>query len=178
MSFTTEEVNEDVRFKLGGLSVSVMTDLTLNKIIDGVIEAGSYTYEDSDKCIVTFYSLIETLRYLILQQEMNSGGVGKTTRRREKNSRREIEVEYSEIGDTGYSKMLSYFMTHPEVICKSLVKTLCSRGPVYIGGTSKSEYDKVQSNKDSRDGYQAAVNKHFDKKTSDNIRYRKGVIDE
>jgi hypothetical protein len=173
MAFTTQDVNDEVRFLLGGLSTSTMDDTTLNKLIDNNIS--KYSTEDSDFCIVTYKSLLDALRYLIRQEDLQSGSSSSVVKRREKNNRREIEVQYSESSSSGYKTLLDDFLKHPEWVCEDLVDRLVPSGSVHIGGVSESEYDKVNNDKDSRNGYKTSVRKRYDQSTTESVRLRKNT---
>lgn len=74
MAFTVADINDDVRFYLGNLPTSAISDEDLNKIIQ--MQVDKYSLEDSDRCSVFYHSTVETLRWLIRQQVRSTTDLG------------------------------------------------------------------------------------------------------
>jgi hypothetical protein len=153
MTFTIADVNEEIRFLLGDLPVSVISDENLNKIIQRSVD--NYSLEDEDFCIVTYESLLSTLQWLINKEQASS--TTEITRRREKVGDVEIQLEYSESApneSTGWENLLDKFKNDPAIVCESLAYLAKSDlGYALFGGVSQKEYQRVKDNPDSRNGY-------------------------
>lgn len=140
---------------LGGLSESVMPDVTLNKVIQRNID--KYGDEDENLCIVTYKSLLDTLQYLINAQAAGSAGSsgGAVLSIEEEIGKRRIKKTFSDASngiDTGWEGLYAKYVSDPSLVCTSLVPEGGS-GLVIIGGTSQSQYDKVANNPDSKNGW-------------------------
>jgi hypothetical protein len=154
MAIVVASVNSEVRYLLGGLTTSVMSDELLNFIIQRNID--QYGDADSNLCLVTYESLKEVLRYLINKDAAGSTGTsgGALIKRVEEIGSRRIEVSYSADGSgtvNGWQSLLDFYTKHPEEVCISLKPTTQS-STVIIGGVSQKEYDRVKNNTDSRNG--------------------------
>jgi hypothetical protein len=174
MAIVVAEVNARVRFLLGGADTTVISDATLNSIIDDCI----LSIGDADElfCEVVYCSLINTLRYLIREQQMNAGSTSNTTKRREKVGKREIELEFDtgyNTNNSGWQAMLDDYLLNPEYVCAELATSTPTTG-IHIGGVSETEYDRVNSDVDSRNAYQLSVRRKYGTSTSRVVRRRRG----
>lgn len=156
MAFTIADVNEEIRFLLGDLSVSVISDENLNKIIQRSVDR--HSLEDEDFCIVTYESILATLQWLINKEQANTSATGgELTKRKEKVGDVEIQLEYSEstsTESTGWENLLDNFKNDPTIVCESLAYLAKSDlGYALFGGVSQKEYHRVKDNPDSRNGY-------------------------
>ena len=158
MAFTIEDVRVEVRYLLGGLDTTIMSDAVMDDIIQRSVN--EHSLEDEDFCIVTYESLLAVLRYLIRAQAAGAGGVsgsGAVKSREESVGKRSVKVQY-DVGVSGatsssWEALLDDFIANPQYVCDSLVNPETSgSGVVIIGGVSQKQYDKVRSNPDSRDG--------------------------
>lgn len=149
MAFTVADINLEVRFNLGGLSTAVMSDVLMDDIINR--DLVDHSLEDEDKCIVTYHSLLDVLRYLIRQGAAASGatGGGEIIERSEKNGGREAKVKYAagtSSGDNGYQTLLDDFLANPQYVCASLVtETTKKAGSVIFGGADHNAYEHYGS---------------------------------
>lgn len=156
MALVVSEINTTIRFLLGGLPTTTLSDEILNFIIGQNI--ARYGDLDENECIVTYQSLLDALQYLIRSQVTNGGGTttNNIKRRSETIGKRKIEVENFE-GSSGelnsYEDLYADFLDHPEYVCSSLVDPTKQKSLVIIGGVSQKEYDRVKSNPDSRNGW-------------------------
>lgn len=155
MALVVSEINTSIRFHLGGLPTSVLSDEVLNLIIQTNID--KHGDLDENKCIVTYQSLLDALKYLIRKQITNGGGTaGNVKSRKERVGSRQIEVENFEgsAGDlSSFEDLYDFFIKNPQDICASLVDTTKKKAVVIVGGTSQKQYDKVADNPDSRNGW-------------------------
>ncbi|AHK11537.1 hypothetical protein S140_130 [Shewanella sp. phage 1/40] len=152
-------ISEEIRFLLGGLSITIMPDVTLNKIVQRNIE--KYGDVDENLCIVTYKSLLDTLQYLINAQAAGSAGSGggSVLSIEEEIGKRRIKKTFSDGSngtETGWEGLYAKYVSDPSLVCQSLVPEGGSgSGLVIIGGTSQTQYDKVNSNPDTRNGWSA-----------------------
>jgi hypothetical protein len=158
MALDTAAININIRFLLGGLPTTTLSDEILNLIIDQNI--AKYGDLDENECIVTYNALLDALRYLDRksQQEAASGGVsGAINVREEVIGKRKIRLEYSDGSQGGkvttWGDILQDFLDDASLVCDSLVDTTKQKSLVIIGGVSQKEYDRVKSNPDSRNGW-------------------------
>lgn len=162
MAFTIEQVNTDVRYYLGGLPTSELTDDILNDIITRTMTRNSLDLNvDSDYCKSVYHSLLETLRYLIRNNISSSAGAGsgggKIKSLSEKVGDVQIRTEYmdgSSASDSGWGDLYDDYLANPQYICEELSDLAKSSfAGVYFGGVSQSEYDRVNNDQDSRNGW-------------------------
>lgn len=154
------EIASYIRFWLGDVSTSTISDDVLLIFVDNNITK----YGDTELCKITYYSTIDTLSWLIRKQKMNDGATGSAgavTRRREKNGRQEIEVEYQD-GETstGWENVLSDLKAFPDSIgCNpfSDAEPSATCGMVVIGGADINGYEA---------GFRS--NRSFDRAIQDN----------
>lgn len=152
MTFTIADVNEEIRFLLGDLPVSVISDENLNKIIQRSVD--NHSLEDEYFCIVTYASILSTLQWLINKGQASSST--EITKRKEKVGDVEIQLEYSSPSTelTGWENLLEKFNSDPTLVCESLAYLAKSDlGYALFGGVSQKEYHRVKDNPDSRNGY-------------------------
>ena len=170
MAIDTQQVITRVRFLLGNPSQEVITDEILLSIADECVnEIGS---EDDKYCLVVQCTLMESLRYLIRQNQASSGVNGNVRKRQEKVGKRTIQVEYGDSSDIvtdGWQQMHDDYLNNPSWICKELAS---STTLVIIGGVEQTEYDRVHQDPNARDAYQLNINKKYNRKTSLNRRRR------
>lgn len=160
MAFTIEQVNTDIRYYLGGLPTSTLTDDILNDIITRTMTRNSLDFNvDSDYCKSVYYSLLESLRYLIRNNISSSAisGGGEIKSKMEKVGQIQIKTDYMEgssAADSGWDDLYDDYLANPQYICEELADLAKSSfAGVYFGGVSQSEYDKVNNNQDSRNGW-------------------------
>lgn len=156
MAFTIADVNEEIRFLLGDLSVSVISDENLNKIIQRSVD--NHSLEDEDFCVVTYESLLSTLQWLVNKEQATSSTAGGSiSQKKEKVGDVEIQVSYtsSSSGEpSGWENLIEKFNNDPTLVCESLAYLAKSDlGYALFGGVSQKEYDRVNDNLDSRNGY-------------------------
>ncbi len=156
MAFTITDVNEEIRFLLGDLSLSSISDENLNRIIQKSVDR--HSLEDEDFCIVTYESLLASLQWLVNKEQATTGsGSGIISKKREKVGDVEVQVEYtsSSSGEpSGWENLLDKFNNDPTLVCESLAYLAKSDlGYALFGGVSQKEYDRVNDNPDSRNGY-------------------------
>lgn len=155
---TVSELNAFVRFVLGGLSTAVLDDVTLNQIIQNVLDSGLATTECQEK----YYSVKQTLIYLDTKSAAGSAGTGASgavSKIVEKVGQRSITREY-DTGTAGtassWGSVLDDFLADPQsyLLCNPFPSgTTNNSGSVIIGGVSQKQYDKVATNSDSRNGW-------------------------
>jgi hypothetical protein len=157
LSIISSEVNTRIRFLLGGLPTSVLSDEVLNFIIDQNIT--KYGDVDENLCIVTYQSLVEALQYLdrrSKQESAASGVSGSVSTREEVLGKRRIKIQYSTGNEGGksvsWAEILSEFIEDPSLVCDSLAVATPDKALVLIGGVSQKEYSKVKNDSDSRNG--------------------------
>ena len=158
MAFTIESVRTDIRYYLGGASDSVITDTVLDDIITRTMTRYSLDFNlDSDYCKTVYYSLLETLRYLIRSNSTSDGSSGGDVKeRKEKVGDLELTLKYSEGSDAedGWGDLYDDFLSNPQYVCEELKDLAVSSFPsVYFGGVSQKEYNRVNNNRDSRNGW-------------------------
>lgn len=157
MAFTIENVISEIRYFLGGVGEAVISDITLTSIIERVMNSKSLTFEDSDFCKTVYYSLLETLRYLIRSTASTSAASGGELKSlKEKVGNTEITSSFSEGNSSSddWKSLLGDFQSNPSQICEELKDLAVSSYPViHFGGVSKEERDRVNSNQDSFNGW-------------------------
>lgn len=155
MTIDSTLVAEEVRFLLGGLSTTVMSEEILDKLIQrNILEYGG---EDDNFCIVTYQSLLDTLQYLLNAEAAGVAtgtGGGILLEREETLGKRKIRVKYSDNttgSATGWQSIYDKYIKDPSLVCKSLITS--GTPVVIIGGTSQKQYDTVSNNPDSKNGW-------------------------
>lgn len=154
----TDEIRDYIRFWLGDLSDSYITDDAMNVFITMNIDK----YSDN-LCKITFYSTIDILRWLIREgAKGSSGSVGSRPikKRLEESKGRKIEVQY-DVGvsggtDAGWQSVLDDLLENPSTIgCNPIDASTDSgaTGSVVIGGVSQKEANRVNNDPDTRNGY-------------------------
>ena len=125
--------------------------LTSTTLPEAIIDAYIALYEvqyPSDDCKVLYYTIIACYNYLIAQSAATASGGGK---RREKNSRREIEINaYDKSVD--WKAALDNFLKNPWVFLPECTDTLTSgiRGKIIMTGVRK---DAVIANRQNTNRY-------------------------
>jgi len=162
---SAQEINEYLRFWLGGLPESTVSNETLNFIIDLVIQRETA----ATPCDIIYFSAIDLLKYLIRKGEQGSastGGVtgsGEISKITEKVGSTSLTYEY-DVGtsggtsskEAGWDRVLEDLQSDPNSIgcpvstVEAVVKGV---GQPHFGGVSQKEYDRVQKDSDSRNGF-------------------------
>lgn len=142
MAINTVELESEARFLMGGLPETVLSSDTMQIIISRGIT--KYSDTDDDYCKVLYYTIIESLRYLIRSQTVDSASnnaSGSVTSRTEKEGKREISVSYSDGSGSSVSweDMLNDFLENPQYVCSTLVDT-GGRSTVIIGDGDKDGF--------------------------------------
>lgn len=157
MAFTNEQVIVEIRYFLGSVDQATISDETLNLIITRTMTRYNLTYDDSDFCKTVYYSLIETLRYLIRQDTANDAQAGGDLKSvTEKVGGVSITEQYADSTSVlkGWDNLLQQYLSDPSIICEELSDLAVSTfAPVLFGGVSKKERDRVKSNPDSFNGW-------------------------
>lgn len=114
---TVAELNEFVRFTLGGLSQSVIDDATLDKVIQNVLDANLANNDCQEK----FYSVKQTLIYLDTKTAAGSASTGASGALKsieEEVGKRRIKKTWETSGDSGtaasWSNVLEDFLADPK----------------------------------------------------------------
>lgn len=147
MALDRDLIESEARYLMGGASTDVLSSETMQIIIGRNVR--KYGDEEGDYCQVLYHTVIDSLRYLIRERivEGASEGVsGAVTKRREKETDTEIEVQYGSSSDGSvlysWNVLLDDFLQHPEYVCDSLVDIKRSKGSVIIGGADINGYDE------------------------------------
>lgn len=162
MNFTKNvvEVNEYLRFWLGNVGTSLISDNDLNRIIQMVIDRNpEYT-----GCDVTYYSAVEVLKFLIRVDQKGSTGTvgsGEIKSRKEKIGNVEVTTSYDTSGTSstvsGWDRVLEDLLGNSSSIGCAITTGgaggATSTGSVLIGGVSQAEIERVNNNPDSKNGY-------------------------
>ena len=154
-------ISDYIRFWLGGLSESDVPQTVLSRIVQMVIDRDA-TYTE---CDVIYHSTIDLLGYLIRQGakgNAGSAGSGAISSRREKVGNTDIEITY-DVGTSGgvtssWQSVLDDLKSDPNSIGCTVsqdstpiaVKDL---GVPHFGGVSQKEYDRVNNDTDSKNGW-------------------------
>lgn len=143
-----------IRFWLGGLDLSVISDETLLFIIDIILNKDT-TYTG---CDVIYYSTLEVLRWLARKQEQGLSSGGELRKKSEKVGDVQVSYEYDTglvvESATGWKGILEDLLQDPSSIgCPITTVETDTYSTVHFGGVSQSEYDKVRDNTDSRNGW-------------------------
>ncbi|AUR92132.1 head completion adaptor [Vibrio phage 1.170.O._10N.261.52.C3] len=167
MAIVVQEIVDRVRFLMGDPSQEVISDQQITDIANNCIsEIGN---EDSDKCEVTYCTLINTLRYLINKERADSSNKsGAVKKRKEKRGETEIEEQYSDSGSAqgygGWNDMLNEYLADPTLVCAELARE-AANNLIIIGGVSQSEYDRVNDDLDKRNGYMQKNSRRYNYST-------------
>ncbi len=165
MSFTVSVVQtiDDVRFWLGNLPTSVITDADMTRLIEHVMETTSHT-----DCDILYYSTLETLRWLSRKSEQGSAGSAGSGSLKKKTEEigsvkvtEEWDVGVSSSSDAGYDKLLADLLAKPSLIGCSITTTAvtgtAASGSVIIGGVSQAAHDKARNDPDAKTAYDVKV---------------------
>lgn len=164
---TTPELIDDIRFYLGNLPETIISNTDMTRIIDLI----TTSHPEYTNCDMLYYSTVETLRFLVRVSERGSAGTGGTTgsgdlkKFTEKVGQMTITKEY-DVGSTsgstgkeaGWDRLLTDLLDNPSLIGCPITQdnttTAGSKyGAVHIGGVSQGEYERVKNNSDSRSGW-------------------------
>jgi len=160
VALDTAVIEAEVRFLLGGLEEATLSSAIMQMIIGRGI--AKYGDADTNSCTVTYYTVLESLRYMSRQSAAGSAGTaasGAIKRQKEKEGNITYEVEYDVSGTSGttasWDTLLNDFLENPQYVCDELVETTSSGsgGYVMIGGVSHSERERVNNNVDSVNGW-------------------------
>lgn len=145
------------RWWLANLPTSMMSDADMEVIVNMNIAK----YPDN-LCKITYYSMLDILRWLIRNTAKGSAGSvgsGSVSRIKETIGKRTKELYY-DVGTStgeasGWDKVLEDLLADPSTIgCNPIDQsTTNNSGSVIIGGVSQKQYDKVATNSDSRNGW-------------------------
>lgn len=169
-------LNEFVRFVLGGLSTTILDDVTLNKIIQSVLDSGLATTECQEK----FYSVKQTLIYLDTKQAAGNaatGGSGAVVKRRESVGKKLVEVTYDS-GTGGvvssWGNVLDDFLANPKdyLLCVPFPVTSDTTGLVLIGGVNMDSYIANLDDPTTRNGFDINVSQVIDRRPTARERRR------
>jgi hypothetical protein len=155
---TTAELIPQVRFFLGNLSTTVISDADMTIIIDGVL----VNHPDGTDCDQLYYSTVATLQWLIREEAGGSGGgSGEVSKRTEKEGNVTVTEEYEVTGtSTGWDKVLSDLLATPNSIGCVVTPTVTEGGGfVIIGTTAKEPCRKTALN--FRCGGKYNINRHW-----------------
>lgn len=150
-----QEINEYMRFWLGDVTQDVLSDDTLNYIIQLVIDKDpNYT-----GCDVLYYSAVDVLKWLVRKQETGTTvGTGEIKSRKEKVGQVDVSVTYdvgtNSSGRGGWESVLEDLLNNPFSIGCLITKDDVNTSKVVIGGVSHKEYNKVKSNPDNKSGWE------------------------
>lgn len=154
---TIAEINAYIRFWLGDVTVGLISDETLDFMIQLVIDRDpSYTV-----CDVIYYSTIEVLTWLVRKQETGTtAGTGDIKKRSEKIGGVDVSVEYdvgvNSSGSGGWRTVLDDLKSNPDSIGCIVTRDSVaeeSSGSVIFGGINQKEYDRVKRDPDSKNGW-------------------------
>jgi hypothetical protein len=154
---TTAELIPQVRFFLGNLSTTAISDADMTIIIDGVL----VTHATGTDCDQLYYSVVDTLRWLIRQESGESGGL-KTYEEKEGNVtiKQDFSVDASD-KEAGWSKVLSDLLAAPYTIGCAITPVVVAEnsGMVIIGTSVKEPVHKTTLN--FRCGGKRNINRHW-----------------
>ncbi len=162
---TTVELIVDVRFFLGNLSASAISDTDLTTIIDDVC----VIYPTND-CDQLYYSTLATLRWLIRAEaggSSGSAGSGAVKKRVEKEGSVSVTEEYdvsaTSTTATGWDKVLESLIKSPNTIgctvTTATTSTSSNTGIVIIGTNTKTATHQTALNR--RCGGARNINRHW-----------------
>lgn len=148
-----------LRFWLGDLPVSTISDANLQLLLDSVKEQ----YPSATDCQIKYYFAIAVLEWLIrtgAQGSAGTAGSGELKSITEKvgdvSTRKDFDVGTSSGVATGWDKVLEDLRANPNSVgCTVFTPATggSAASSVIFGGVSQSEYDKVNNNPDSRNGW-------------------------
>ena len=160
MAFTIDQVKVDVRYYLGGIPETTLSDTLLEDIINRTMTRYGLDFNiDDDYCKTVYYSILETLKYLIRENISSSAstGGGEIKSRSEKVGDISVKTEYTDgtdASESGWDTLYDYYLANPTDICEELADLAKSSfATVYFGDVSNKEVDRVNSDQDSRDGW-------------------------
>ncbi len=154
---TVVELIPDIRFFLGNLATTEISDADMTIILQQMIDNNT-GYTDCDQL---YWGTVATLKWLVRASESAQGGAAATgalKKRVEKEGSVRVEEQYDVSGTTastgGYDKLLTTLLASPkDVGCTITVATstgTSSGGMVLIGGVSQAQADSVYDNTDAR----------------------------
>lgn len=162
---TTQELNDFVRFFLGGIDNCVISDDDLNNIIDMVLSSGMAENDCQEK----YYSVLETLRWLDRRSKTSTGEVsGPIKKRSEKVGQVAITEEYSDLETKkdSYDELISELMDNPSLIgCNPFPddNSNLPSGNVILGGSDVNGYSESYEtrNRAQQSAYEYKTNSLF-----------------
>lgn len=169
-------LNEFVRFVLGGLSTTVLDDVTLDKIIQSVLDSGLATTECQEK----FYSVRQTLIYLDTKyssEVAGNGGSGALSKRVEVVGKKRVEVTFdngSPTSQSSWASILDDFLRNPQnyLMCVPFPFDDSTKGLVLIGGVNMDSYIANLDDPTTRNGFDINVNQVIDRRPTARERRR------
>lgn len=170
-----QEIGEYLRWWLGDLPTSAISDETLVFIIELVIDRET----TATPCDIIYLSAVDLLKYLIRKNEQGTAGTGgvqgsgEVKKLTEKVGNTSLTYEY-DVGvsggtsgkEAGWDRILDDLQADPNSIgcpvstVEAVVKGV---GQPHFGGVSNKEYDRVSRDTDSRNGfnYSSPFRKHL-----------------
>lgn len=157
-------IAEYVRFWLGDVPVSILSEETLLKIINLTIERLDDT---ATGCDIIYYSTIDVLKWLIRENEQgnagsSSAGSGALKKITEKVSEITVTKEY-DVGTSvenasasGWDRVLEDLLNNSSSIGCAITQSpsaATSTGNVLIGGVSQAERDRISNDSDAVNGF-------------------------
>ena len=143
---TEEEIINLVRLVMGNPAESVLP----TTIIQLYVEQYQILYPDSD-CKVLYNTILSCYQWLIGQSSVGSSGGGK---RREKNGKREVEIEgYNKSGD--WKAALSNFLKNPSQLLPQCAVEFGENkglGRVIVGGVNEDLINSINDDPNRRTG--------------------------
>lgn len=165
-----EAAKSRVRFLLGDVDGVNPSDETLELILGMALD--EYTNDDTYYCEIVYYTLIESLRYLVRSNQATAGLTGNQQSRKEVRGKTTIEVEFSDSSDIvsdGWATMLSDYISHPEYVCVSL-KNDKMFSLINIGGVRQDVYEANQRNNNARTAFDLETKSKFGARTTERRR--------
>ena len=146
MAFTIDQVKVDVRYYLGGIPETTLSDTLLEDIINRTMTRYGLDFNvDDDYCKTVYYSILETLKYLIRENISSSAstGGGEIKSRSEKVGDISVKTEYTDGTDASESRwdtLYDYYLANPTDVCEDLADLAKSSfATVYFGDVSNKE---------------------------------------
>ena len=147
MAIDIDSVNDEIRL-ITGVTTEIMSDTDLNNIIQRNIN--KYGSEDQYLCQVTYYSILDMLKRLMVTSATSvagssgGGGGGAVKKRREEEGNVEIEIEYDTstgaASGTSWEDVYNMFVEDPSLVCDELATSGVVSSGVPIINSSKDRY--------------------------------------
>ena len=145
MAIDINSVNDEIRV-ITGVTTETMSDTDLNNIIQRNIN--KYGSEDQYLCQVTYYSILDMLKRLMVTTASSAAGStaggGAIKKRREEEGNVEIEIEYDTstgaVSGTSWKDVYEMFVEDPSLVCDELVSVGVPSSGTPIINSSKDRY--------------------------------------